>query len=56
MKIWKTLTTTGGNATLEMELNGLYQKGCEIKEIFPVTEDGYTRYVVIVYTEEDAVE
>lgn len=53
MKVWKTKTVRGGNHTLEDELNNLQKSGKQIKELFPVCENGNTNAVVIVYTEED---
>ena len=53
MKVWKTKIVEGGNTTLEEELNILQKVGKQIKSIFPVCDNGNTRSVVVVYTEED---
>ena len=61
MKIWKAEQVEGGCAPyfleiLEQKLNELQRMGREIKVVYPLVLNGFTRSVQIIYTEEDATE
>lgn len=54
MKVWKAKECP--LCFLEKKLNELQKAGKEIKTIYPLVSDGYTRSVQIVYIEEDVAE
>ena len=58
MKIWKVAEVheTFLDSCLEEKLNKLQRAGCEIKTVYPSVHNGDTRWIKIVYTEEDIEE